>query len=98
MRPGADEMQVGAFHLVDQQPVRLDVAVAVMAPFASQRVIFVAGWQGLALEQQQDDLPQFRHVLAALLRELYIAPELGAAGRGPQRSDPQFIEESVGGT
>ncbi len=36
------------------------------------------------------DLPQLRHVLATLLRQFYIAAELGAADRSPQRSDPQF--------
>ena len=98
MRPGSDEMQVGAFNLVDQQPVGLDMAVAVVLPLAPKRMILVARQQRIALDQQQDDLPQLRHILAAFLRELYIAAELGAADRGPQRSDPQILEESVGGT
>lgn len=64
MRAGADQIQIVAVHLVDQQPVGLDVAVAVMAPLAVQRVILVPGRQGLSLDQQQDDLPQLRRVLA----------------------------------
>src|ERR1051326_1462713 len=55
-----------------------------------------SGPQGLALDQQKDYLPQSRHVLAALLRPLHIAPELGAAGRGPQRSDPEFLKKPRG--
>jgi hypothetical protein len=32
------------------------------------------------------------------LSEFHIATELGAADRGPQRSDPQVLEERAGGT
>jgi hypothetical protein len=47
MRPGADQVQIVAVNLVDRQPVRLDVAIAVVAPFAAERVTFVPGWQRL---------------------------------------------------
>ena len=36
-------------------------------------------------DQQEDHLAQLRHVLAALLCEFHIAPELGAFYRGSQR-------------
>ena len=97
MRAGADQVQIIAVNLVDQQPVGLDVAIAVMVPLAAQRVILVPGQQGLAFDQQQDDLAQRRHILAVLVRALYIAPELGTADRGPQRSDPQILEVALQG-
>ena len=43
MRAGADQVQVVALHLVDQQPIGLNVAVAELAPLAAQRVILIAG-------------------------------------------------------
>ncbi len=54
----SDHVQIIAFHLVDQQPVQFDVAIAVMAPLASQGMVVIARRQGLALDQQQDDLRQ----------------------------------------
>ena len=47
VRSGADEVQIVAVDFVDRQPVRLDVAIAVVAPFAAERVTFVPGWQRL---------------------------------------------------
>jgi hypothetical protein len=44
-------MQVVAVNLVDRQSVRIDVAIAVVAPLATQRVILVPCWQRLALDQ-----------------------------------------------
>jgi hypothetical protein len=44
MRTGADQVQIVAINLIDQQPVGLDVAVATMAPFVAQRVILVSRW------------------------------------------------------
>ena len=41
MRTGADKIQVVAVHLVDQQPVGFDVAVAEMTPLTAQRVVLV---------------------------------------------------------
>jgi hypothetical protein len=60
MCAGADQVQVVALHLVDQQPVGLDVAVAEVAPLAAQQVILVTGRWRLSLDQQQNDLPQLR--------------------------------------
>jgi len=41
-------------------------------------------WQWQKWLPSQDDLPQLRHVLSALLRQLYITAELGAADRDSQ--------------
>ena len=78
-------MQVVAIDLVDQKPIGLDVAVALVLPIARQWVVLAARRQLASLDQQKDQLAQLRHVLAALLRELHIAPELRAAYRVPHR-------------
>ncbi len=60
MRPGSDQVQIIAFDLIDENPVWLDMAIAMVAPLARKRVVFIPGWQRLALDQQQDGLPQVR--------------------------------------
>jgi hypothetical protein len=52
--PGSDEVEIIAFNLVNQQPVRLDVAFAMMAPLAGQRVISTASGQELTLDPQEN--------------------------------------------
>jgi len=44
MRPCAHQVQIVAVavNLIDQQPVGLDMAVAMMAPLAAERVILVS--------------------------------------------------------
>ena len=39
MRAGADEVQILLFDLVDQEPIRFDVAIAEVLPFAAERMI-----------------------------------------------------------
>jgi hypothetical protein len=51
MSAGAYEVEIVAFDLVDQHPVRLDVAIAKVLPAAMQRMVLVGRWQRLALEQ-----------------------------------------------
>ena len=52
VRSRADEVKVLAIDLVDQQPVRFDVAVAKVPPLAAKRMVFVAGRQRISLDQQ----------------------------------------------
>jgi hypothetical protein len=44
-------------------------------------VVLAAWWQGTPLDRQQDHFAQLRHVLAAFLCELHIAPKLRLAYR-----------------
>ena len=37
MRSGSDKLQVVSVDFVDQEPIRLDVAIAEMLPFAAER-------------------------------------------------------------
>jgi len=96
VRSRSDEVQILAIDLVDQQPIRFDVAVAKMPPVAAERVVLASRRQRTALHQQQDDRAQLRHVLAALLREFHIALELRAIDRVSQGLDSQILEQRVG--
>src|SRR5580692_5929724 len=72
-------------YLVDQQPVRLDVAVSKVFPVAAKRLVFVS-WRAVGFpRQQQDHLAQLRRVLAALPGELYVAAEPGRAHHIPHQ-------------
>lgn len=74
MRSSADEVQIVTIDLVYQQPIRFDVAVAVVLPVAPERVIPAALRQGTSLDQQQNHLAKLRHILTAFLCKLHIAP------------------------
>ena len=48
MAAGAGQYEIVAVDLVEKQPVRLDVAIAVSAPFACQGMFIEAGGSGSA--------------------------------------------------
>ena len=56
VRSRADEMQVVAIDLVDQQPIGLDMAFTVVLPVAAERVVPVSCRQGNPVNQQQNHL------------------------------------------
>lgn len=92
MRAGAHRVQVISDDLVDQQPIRLDMAIPAMRPVASEGVIFVSCRQRVARSQRHDCLAQFGHVVAALPGELHVAPELSQGDRvAYEVSDPQVL-------
>jgi hypothetical protein len=53
MCTGADQVQVVTFDLVDQQPIRFQVTVAMELPFSGERVVFVVGRKRAALGEFQ---------------------------------------------
>ena len=61
---------------VYQNPVRLNVSVALSGPVEFQRVIFVLWRQRLPSEQKLDQLFQLLGVFAPLLESLHIAIKL----------------------
>lgn len=65
-------------HLVDEQPVRLDVALAhiLIVSGIRKRVIPIGLRQRLLAAQERDDSFQFLRVAAPLQRKLVISPEL----------------------
>ena len=56
MRARPHKVQVAPADLVDQQPIRLDVTVAILFPFAAEWVIPVLRRQSIALDKQTKDL------------------------------------------
>src|SRR5262249_2793760 len=69
--------QRGAVSPVDQDPVRLHVAISPALPVAGQGVVPVLRFQGPMLTQRLDDRAEFGRVLAALLQALDVLLELG---------------------
>jgi hypothetical protein len=66
MGAGANQVKLIANNTAHQQPVRLDVSVAIAPPIAPQRVIVVALWQRIAGQKQKNQRAQLAHVLATL--------------------------------
>jgi hypothetical protein len=66
MGAGANQVKLIANNTVDQQPVRLDVSVAITPPIAPQGMIIVALWQRIAGQKQKNQRAQLAHVLATL--------------------------------
>ena len=83
MRSGANQMQVVAIDLVEKQPIRLYVTVAEMLPLAAERMVLVSWRQRISLHQKQNHLAQLCQILAALLCEFDITPELRSRYRVP---------------
>ncbi len=74
-------MQVVPIDLVKQEPIRFDMTVSMRFPIPPERVVLVARWQGVTLNQEQDQLAEFGKILATPLRQFHIALELGAANQ-----------------
>ena len=62
---------------VEEEPVRFDVSITISGPIVLERVILVAGRQGISIDEQAEKCLELRHLLAALLCSLYVALELG---------------------
>jgi len=63
-------------NLVDQEPIRLDVAVAVSAPITSKLVISIFGGKSLPGQELFHDCLDHRKVLASLLHPFDILLKL----------------------
>lgn len=70
---------------VNQNPIRLDVAVAAAGKISAQRMVFVFRRQRLAVNQQFQHGLELRHVLAALVRAFDIFLELAGAAERPHK-------------
>lgn len=79
----AGQNKVVAVDLIERQPIRLDVAVAVSAPFTCQRMIIQIRREGRAMNEQTQHVAQLRHVLAAPLGTAGVANELSGMDRRP---------------
>jgi hypothetical protein len=81
MRAGSDKVKVIAVNLVQQNPVRLNVAIPMMRPVSAQRVVLEARWQGVTVDEQQNHRAQLRHIFSTPLGQLHIPPEFGSKDR-----------------
>ena len=63
-------------HLIDQQPIRLDVALAAAFVVASERMITIFGVQWFTVGQPVDDGKEMIEILALLSGELEVALKL----------------------
>ncbi len=81
MRAEADKLKAGFIRLaVDQDEVGLDVAVAVIVPFAGKRVIEIPPGQRLVLRQQCHSFQESGVEALAVPSRFFlfvIAPEIG---------------------
>src|SRR6266852_2957648 len=83
MSPGPDEEYFCGHDLVDQKPVRLDVALPNALPFAGQFVRTVAFRKRASLCKHFDCGDEFFDVLAAALLSLEVVSELCSLSNSP---------------
>ena len=76
MRSGSFEPNFIIQNLINQQPIRLDMAVSVTCPIPTELVIAVFLRKGLLCQKQVDDHLDFCKVLASLLQPLDVLLEL----------------------
>jgi hypothetical protein len=85
-RSGTEEVTVGSrsfkvehvfVDAVEEQPIRFDVAVAGADPGTGQGVITVLGFEGLSLDDPENDIFEFSEILAAFLQAFDVLAELG---------------------
>jgi hypothetical protein len=76
MRSGSFEPNFIIQNLINQQPIRLDIAVPMTCPIPTERVIAVLLRKGFLCQKQVDDHLDFCKVLASLLQPLDVLLEL----------------------
>ena len=77
MRPGPCQKQLGLADPIDQDPIWLDMQIAVTKPVALEWMVAMMRLQRVAFDQLQDHGFQLGHVLAALIGPLHILLEGG---------------------
>ena len=63
--------------VVDENPVRFNVAVAMSRIVTVKRMVFILWWQFASLTQNVNYIEEFVHVIAALLEEFVVLFEAG---------------------
>ena len=95
MRPHSLEYDPGFLHLVDQQPVGLDVAFAPTNIVADKAVVTVDWVEGLSGQERSGDDLELVEVLAATLGSLDVSLELPGVGRAVT-SNTQLLKHLLG--
>src|SRR5947199_10300452 len=87
MGPRALEKNMGAILCqgIDQNPVRLDMAVAAAHEVPAQRMIFVMRRQRFAFNQEVEYDREFGQLLSTPLGALHVFLELAGAAEGSHR-------------
>lgn len=93
MRPGPRQQHLRFGHLVEKQPVRLNVQIAPILPFAFERVVTIARIERCILSQQLKNLLEFGHILAAFSSPLGILAEGRRTDQLAQVSNTQSVEQ-----
>jgi hypothetical protein len=69
-------MEVIAIDFVEQQPAGFDMTVSEVIPLTAERMIAKSGRERVACGKKRDYFAHLRHIFAALLRALQVAPKL----------------------
>nr|WP_232298744.1 hypothetical protein [Granulicella tundricola] len=77
MGSGSREKDLAFLQLIDQKPVRLNVAFAMIFPAAAEEMIVISHGQFNLLGKEHDDLSQLGHLQAPALHELRITTKSG---------------------
>ena len=85
MRAGAFKANVRILfcECVNQNPVRLDVAIAAPGKIPAQRMVSIFRRQRFPFDKQVNDFPEFREMFAASIREFHVLLELAGAAECP---------------
>ena len=75
MRAGSRQLDLITDNAIDQEPVGLDVEVAIPPPIAFERVVAIVARQGFSLDQEGEDRPKPLDIFAASCRLLKVTPE-----------------------
>ena len=85
MGSGSLETNMGFNNCVNQNPIRLDMAVPAAGKIAAQWMIFVFRREWLALNQKVENRLEFRQILAALFGAFDVFLELRGSAEGSHR-------------
>jgi len=96
MRAGAEQYQLVEFLLVNQDPIRLNVAIPRSLQLTGKSVVPVLGSQRVTLNQRVDDAWELGNIFPPLLHALYVALELLGGPQG-KRLDARGERASAAG-
>ena len=85
MGSGSLETNMGFNNCINQNPIRLDMAVPAAGKIAAQRMVFVFLREWLAFNQKIENRFEFRQVLAAFFGAFDVFLELRGSAEGSHR-------------
>jgi hypothetical protein len=82
VRAGAEQYQLVELLLVNQDPIRLNVAIPRSLQLTGESVVPVLGSQRVTLNQRVDDALELGNIFPPLLHALYVALKLLGGPQG----------------